>query len=37
VVVGGEVVVEGGVCTRVDAARVRARAWEEARRLWARL
>ncbi|HKE76517.1 MAG TPA: amidohydrolase family protein [Acidimicrobiales bacterium] len=37
VVVGGEVVVEGGVCTRVDAARIRARAWEEARRLWARL
>ena len=37
VVVGGEVVVDGGVCTRVDAARIRARAWEEARRLWSRL
>lgn len=37
VVVDGEVVVDGGVCTRVDAERVRARAWEEAQRLWARL
>lgn len=37
VVIDGEVVVDGGVCTRVDAARIRARAWEEARRLWARL
>jgi len=37
VVVGGEVVVDGGVCQRVDAARIRARAWEEARRLWAEL
>ena len=37
VVIGGEVVVDGGVCTRVDAERVRARAWEEAQRLWAML
>jgi cytosine/adenosine deaminase-related metal-dependent hydrolase len=37
VVVGGEVVVEGGRCTRVDGERIRARAWEEAQRLWARL
>ncbi len=37
VVVDGEVVVEGGRCTRVDGERVRARAWEEARRLWAKL
>ena len=37
VVVDGEVVVEGGVCTRVDAERIRARAWEEAQRLWAKL
>ena len=37
VVVGGEVVVDGGVCQRVDAARIRARAWEEGRRLWAKL
>ncbi len=37
VVVGGEVVVDGGVCTRVDAERIRARAWEEARRLWSML
>jgi len=37
VVVDGQVVVDGGVCTRVDAERVRARAWEEARRLWSRL
>jgi cytosine/adenosine deaminase-related metal-dependent hydrolase len=37
VVVDGEVVVDGGVCTRVDAARIRARAWEEAQRLWSKL
>ena len=37
VVVDGEVVVDGGRCTRVDSERVRARAWEEARRLWSRL
>ena len=37
VVVDGEVVVDGGVCTRVDAERIRARAWEEAQRLWSRL
>jgi cytosine/adenosine deaminase-related metal-dependent hydrolase len=37
VVVDGEVVVDGGVCTRVDAERIRARAWEEAQRLWAKL
>jgi hypothetical protein len=35
--VDGEVVVEGGRCTRVDSERIRARAWEEARRLWSRL
>jgi cytosine/adenosine deaminase-related metal-dependent hydrolase len=37
VLVDGEVVVDDGRCTRVDAERIRARAWEEARRLWARL
>jgi cytosine/adenosine deaminase-related metal-dependent hydrolase len=37
VVVDGEPVVEDGVCTRVDAERIRARAWEEAQRLWSRL
>jgi 5-methylthioadenosine/S-adenosylhomocysteine deaminase len=37
VVVDGEVVVEGGACTRVDSERIRARAWEEAQRLWAKL
>lgn len=37
VVVDDETVVDGGVCTRVDAARIRARAWEEARRLWSKL
>jgi cytosine/adenosine deaminase-related metal-dependent hydrolase len=37
VVVDGDVVVAGGVCTRVDAARIRARAWEEASRLWSML
>jgi cytosine/adenosine deaminase-related metal-dependent hydrolase len=37
VVVGGEVVVEAGRCSRVDGERIRARAWEEARRLWAEL
>jgi hypothetical protein len=25
------------VCTRVDAERIRARAWEEAQRLWEKL
>jgi cytosine/adenosine deaminase-related metal-dependent hydrolase len=35
--VDGEVVVDGGRCTRVDSERIRARAWEEARRLWSRL
>jgi cytosine/adenosine deaminase-related metal-dependent hydrolase len=37
VLVDGEVVVDGGACTRVDAERIRARAWEEARRLWSKL
>jgi cytosine/adenosine deaminase-related metal-dependent hydrolase len=37
VVVDGEVVVDGGACSRVDAERIRARAWEEAQRLWAKL
>jgi cytosine/adenosine deaminase-related metal-dependent hydrolase len=37
VVVDGEVVVDGGRCTRVDGERIRARAWEEAHRLWSRL
>lgn len=37
VVVGGEVVVADGRCTLVDGERIRARAWEEARRLWAQL
>jgi cytosine/adenosine deaminase-related metal-dependent hydrolase len=37
VVAGGETVVEAGVCTRVDAERIRGRAWEEAQRLWSRL
>jgi cytosine/adenosine deaminase-related metal-dependent hydrolase len=37
VVVDGEVVVDGGVCTRVDTQEIRARAWEEARRLWSML
>jgi cytosine/adenosine deaminase-related metal-dependent hydrolase len=37
VVVGGETVVEGGRVVRVDAERIRARAWEEAQRLWSRL
>jgi cytosine/adenosine deaminase-related metal-dependent hydrolase len=37
VVVDGHTVVEGGLCTRVDAERIRARAWEEAQRLWSRL
>jgi cytosine/adenosine deaminase-related metal-dependent hydrolase len=35
--VDGEVVVERGRCTRVDSERIRARAWEEARRLWSKL
>ncbi|HEY6698946.1 MAG TPA: hypothetical protein VIZ67_12010, partial [Acidimicrobiales bacterium] len=37
VVVDGETVVDSGVCTRVDAERIRMRAWEEAQRLWSRL
>jgi cytosine/adenosine deaminase-related metal-dependent hydrolase len=37
VVIAGETVVEGGVAVRVDAERIRARAWEEAQRLWSRL
>jgi len=37
VVVDGETVVDEGRCTRVDGARIRARAWEEARRLWSAL
>jgi cytosine/adenosine deaminase-related metal-dependent hydrolase len=37
VMIGGEAVVEGGVAVRVDAERIRARAWEEAQRLWSRL
>jgi cytosine/adenosine deaminase-related metal-dependent hydrolase len=37
VVVDGETVVDGGVCTRVDAERIRGRAWEEAQRLWSRM
>jgi cytosine/adenosine deaminase-related metal-dependent hydrolase len=37
VVIDGEVVVDRGVCTRVDAERIRARAWEEAQRLWSML
>jgi len=37
VVVGGEVVLRDGRPTRVDAGEVRARAAEQARRLWARL
>lgn len=37
VVIDGEVVVDGGRCTRVDSERVRARAWEEAEKLWSRL
>jgi cytosine/adenosine deaminase-related metal-dependent hydrolase len=37
VVVDGETVVEAGRCTRVDGERIRARAWEEARRLWSAL
>lgn len=37
VVVEGEVVVDQGRCTRVDGERIRARAWEEAKRLWERL
>jgi cytosine/adenosine deaminase-related metal-dependent hydrolase len=37
VVIDGETVVDGGRCTRVDGARIRARAWEEARRLWSAL
>jgi cytosine/adenosine deaminase-related metal-dependent hydrolase len=37
VVVDGEVVVEAGRVTTVDGERIRARAWEEAKRLWQRL
>ena len=37
VVVAGEIVVDRGRCTRVDGERIRARAWEEAKRLWERL
>ena len=37
VVVNGQVVVDGGVCTLVDGERIRARAWEEAKRLWSLL
>ena len=37
VVVDGAVVVDRGGCTRVDAERIRARAWEEAQRLWSKL
>jgi cytosine/adenosine deaminase-related metal-dependent hydrolase len=37
VVVDGETVVAEGRCTRVDGERIRARAWEEARRLWSAL
>ena len=37
VVVDGELVVEGGAVTKVDGERIRARAWEEAQRLWQQL
>jgi cytosine/adenosine deaminase-related metal-dependent hydrolase len=37
VVVDGEVVVDGGRVTKVDGEGIRARAWEEAQRLWASL
>jgi cytosine/adenosine deaminase-related metal-dependent hydrolase len=37
VVVDGEVVVDGGTVTTVDGERIRARAWEEAARLWRQL
>ena len=37
VVVDGEVVVDGGTVTKVDGERIRARAWEEATRLWQQL
>jgi cytosine/adenosine deaminase-related metal-dependent hydrolase len=37
VVVDGEVIVDGGHVTRVDGEAIRARAWEEAKRLWAML
>jgi 5-methylthioadenosine/S-adenosylhomocysteine deaminase len=37
VVVDGEVVVDDGTVTKVDGERVRARAWEEAQKLWAKL
>jgi cytosine/adenosine deaminase-related metal-dependent hydrolase len=35
--VDGVTVVDRGRCTRVDGERIRARAWEEARRLWSKL
>jgi len=35
--VDGAIVVDRGRCTRVDSERIRARAWEEARRLWSKL
>jgi cytosine/adenosine deaminase-related metal-dependent hydrolase len=37
VVVDGDVVVDDGRVTRVDGERIRARAWEEAQRLWEKL
>lgn len=37
VVIDGRVVVDGGRCTLVDSERIRARAWEEAQRLWSLL
>ena len=37
VVIDGEVVVDGGTVTKVDGERIRARAWEEAEKLWRRL
>ena len=37
VVVDGEVVVDEGTVTKVDGERIRARAWEEATRLWKHL
>jgi hypothetical protein len=37
VVVDGEVVVDAGRVTKIDGERTRARAWEEAKRLWQRL
>jgi hypothetical protein len=37
VVIDGETVVDDGKVTKVDGERIRARAWEEAKRLWSRL